>query len=184
MFSWLDLIIVVYLLAMAFLGFRYGLFRRFLHIGAFYVGLLLAQALSPGLAEVMGYQNGPYPAAAHFGVFLFVLFGLVVIGEGLMFGFSDALSAMNALIFDRFFGLVVGVVAGVFELAVVIYLFQYMAATPLQLGAIQPEVVNYFSAQMGTPSARLLNKLHPEVYFLYGPVLPSEPGNYFAKTFS
>jgi hypothetical protein len=45
-------------------------------------------------------------------------------------------------------------------------------------------VVNYFTGQMGSPSARLLNQLRKEVIFLYGPVLPPEPGSYFAKTYS
>ncbi len=184
MIGWIDAIVLVYVLVNAVLGFRYGLFRRVLHVAAFYVGLLLAQALSVGVSQLFNFQTSSYPSAAHFGVFLAVLFVLVVIGEVLMFGYGDALAAMNALIFDRFFGLALGVAAGIFEMAVILYLFQYMAATSLPSGAIKPDIVNYFSGQMSSPSARLLNSLRSEVIFLYSPVLPAEPVSYFAKTYS
>ncbi|HXA42603.1 MAG TPA: CvpA family protein [Candidatus Solibacter sp.] len=184
MIGWIDAIVLVYVLINAVLGFRYGVFRRVLHVAAFYVGLLLAQALSVGLAQMFSFNTGSYPSAAHFGVFLAVLFVLVVVGEVLMFGYGDALAAMNALIFDRFFGLALGIAAGVLEMAVVLYLFQYMAVTSLPSGAIRPDVVNYFSGQMSSPSARLLNQLRSGVIFLYGPVLPAEPASYFAKTYS
>jgi uncharacterized membrane protein required for colicin V production len=180
----IDAITLVYVLINAFLGFRYGLFRRFVHIGAFYLGLLLAQALSPGLSQMMDFHQGPYPVAAHFGVFLGVLLGLVVIIEALTFGFADALGAFNALIFDRFFGLVVGILAAIFEMAVIVYLFQYMSATPLVSGGSKPAVVNYFEGQLGYPTPRALNQLRPYVIVLYQPVLPPEPARYFAKTIS
>ncbi len=178
----IDIITLIYVLINALLGFRYGLFRRFVHIGAFYLGMLLAQALSPGLAQSMNYQQGPYPVAAHFAVYLGVLLLIVVVLEALMFGFGDALEAMNALIFDRFFGLGVGILAAVFEMAVVIYLFQYMAATPIQSGGSQPAIVNYFSGQLDSPTPRALNQLRPYVIVLYQPVLPPAPASYFAKT--
>ena len=178
----IDAITLIYVLIMALLGLRYGLFRRFVHIAAFYLGLLLAQALSPGLAQLMNFQQGPYPVAAHFATYLGVLFLIVVVFEALMFGFADVLEAMNALIFDRFFGLVVGMLAAVFEMAVIIYLFQYMAATPIQSGGTKPAIVNYFSGQLDSPTPRALNQLRQYVVVLYRPVLPPEPASYFAKT--
>jgi uncharacterized membrane protein required for colicin V production len=178
----IDIITLVYVLINAGLGFRYGLFRRFIHIGAFYLGMLLAQALSPGVSELLNFQQGPYPVAAHFGLYLGIVLIMVVVFEGLMFGFADALAAMNALLFDRFFGLVVGILAAVFEMAVVVYLFQYMATTPIQSGGSQPAIVNYFVGQLDTPTPRGLNQLRPYVIVLYQPVLPSEPTRYFAKT--
>jgi uncharacterized membrane protein required for colicin V production len=177
-----DVITIIYVLINALLGFRYGLFRRFIHIGAFYLGLLLAQALSPGVSQMLNYHQGPYPVAAHFGVYLGVVFFMVVALELIMFGFKDALGAMNALIFDRFFGLAVGILAGIFEMAVIIYLFQYMATTPVQSGGSKPAIVNYFSGQLDSPTPRALIQLRPYVIVLYRPVLPPEPTNYFAKT--
>ncbi len=180
----IDVITLIYVLINAGLGFRYGLFRRFVHIGAFYLGLLLAQALSPGLSQMMNFHQGPYPVAAHFGVYIGIVLFIVVALEAIMFGFGDALEAMNALIFDRFFGLAVGIIAAVFEMAVIVYLFQYMAATPIQSGGSKPAIVNYFSDQLGYPTPRALNQLRPYVVDLYRPVLPPEPASYFAKTIS
>jgi uncharacterized membrane protein required for colicin V production len=178
----IDVITIIYVAVNAYLGFRYGLFRRFVHIAAFYLGLLLAQALSPGLTQMANFHQGPYPVAAHFGIFLGVVLFLVVALEVIMFGFADALEAMNALIFDRFFGLGVGIAAGIMEMAVILYLFQYMAATPVQTGGSKPAIVNFFSGQLDSPTPRGLNQLRPWVVILYRPVLPPEPASYFAKT--
>jgi uncharacterized membrane protein required for colicin V production len=180
-----DAVVILYVVINAFLGFRYGLFRRFLHIAAFYVGLLLAQAMSPGLAGVFNYNTGPHPTAGHFFLFMVVLFGLVLVVEGLMFGLGGVLDAFNALIFDRFFGLVVGAIAGVLEMAVFLYLFTFMYATPMPSGASQPPIITSIASQVeGSPTAKALSKLRQYIVVLYGPVLPPEPGTYFAKTYS
>jgi uncharacterized membrane protein required for colicin V production len=180
-----DVIVVLYVLVNAVLGFRYGLFRRFVHIGAFYLGMLLAQAMSPGLAGAFNFNTGTQPTAGHFLLFLVVLFGLVLIVEVLMFAFGSVLDAFNALIFDRFFGLVIGAVAGVLEMAVFLYLFNFMIATPLPSGASQPPIVTSLASQLeGSPTAKAMARLRQYIVVLYGPVLPSEPGTYFAKTYS
>jgi uncharacterized membrane protein required for colicin V production len=181
----IDVVIALYVIVNAFLGFRYGLFRRFLHIGAFYLGILLAQALSPGLAGVLNYNTGTHPTAGHFLRCIAVLFGLVLVIEGLMFAFGSVLNVFNALIFDRFFGLVVGAIAAVFEMALVLYLFNYMIATPLPSGSSQPSFVSTIASQIeGSPSAKALAQLRQYIVVLYGPVLPPEPATYFAKTYS
>ena len=181
----IDAIVIIYVLINAFLGFRFGLFRRIVHIGAFFLGLLLAQAVSPGFAQMANFHTGSHPTDGHFVAFLGILFGLVVIVEAIMFGFADALDAMNALIFDRFFGLIIGSVAAVFEMGVVLYLFTYMVATPLPSGATHAELISSISTQAGSsPTAKALAQLRPYIVVVYGPVLPPEPGNYFAKTFS
>jgi uncharacterized membrane protein required for colicin V production len=180
-----DVAVVLYVVVNAFLGFRYGLFRRFLHIGAFYLGVLLAQALSPGLAGLLNYNTSTHPTAGHYLVFIVVVFGLVLVVELLMFAFGSVIGAFNALIFDRFFGLVIGVVAGVLEMAVALYLFNFMVATPLPSGSSQPPIVTAISSQLeGSPTANLMSRLRPYIVLLYGPVLPPEPGSYFAKTYS
>jgi uncharacterized membrane protein required for colicin V production len=181
----IDAIVIIYVLINAFLGFRFGLFRRIIHIGAFFLGLLLAQAVSPGFAQMGNFHTGSHPIDGHFLAFMGILFGLVVIVEAIMFGFADALEAMNALIFDRFFGLVIGSIAAVFEMGVVLYLFTYMIATPLPSGATHADIVSTASSQVGSsPAAKALSQLRPYIVVVYGPVLPPEPGIYFAKTFS
>jgi uncharacterized membrane protein required for colicin V production len=180
-----DVVVVLYVIVNAALGFRYGLFRRFVHIGAFYLGMLLAQAMSPGLAEFFNYHTSTHPTAGHFFVFMAVLFGLVLIVESLMFAFGSVLDAFNALIFDRFFGLVIGAIAGVLEMAVFLYLFNFMFATPLPAGASQPPFITSLAGQLeGSPTAKAVSRLRQYIVVLYGPVLPPEPGTYFAKTFS
>lgn len=181
----IDAIVLIYVLINAFLGFRFGLFRRLLHIGAFFLGLLLAQALSPGFDQMANLHTGSHPTDGHFLAFLGVLFGLVVVIEALMFAFASALDAMNALIFDRFFGLIIGAIAAVFEMGVVLYLFTFMFATPLPSGTTHSDITSSVASQAGSsPTARALSQLRPYIVVLYGPVLPPEPGIYFSKTFS
>jgi uncharacterized membrane protein required for colicin V production len=181
----IDAVVIVYLLINAFLGFRYGLFRRIVHIGGFYLGLLLAQAISPGFAQMANLHTGAHPTDGHFLAFLGILFGLVIVVEILMFAFASALDAMNALIFDRFFGLIVGSIAAVFEMGVVLYLFGFMYATPLPSGATHADIISTINSQAGSsPTAKALSQLRPYVVVLYRPVLPPDPGIYFSKTFS
>jgi uncharacterized membrane protein required for colicin V production len=181
----IDAIVIVYVLINSLLGFRYGLFRRLVHAGAFFLGLLLAQAISPGFAQMANFHTSTHPTDGHFLAFLGIVFGLVIIVEGLMFAFGSVIDAMNALIFDRFFGLVIGIIAGVFEMGVVLYLFTYMVATPLPSGDTHTDIVGSLSSQASTsPTAKALSQLRPYIVVLYGPVLPPEPGNYFARTFS
>jgi uncharacterized membrane protein required for colicin V production len=181
----IDAVVIVYVLINAFLGFRYGLFRRLLHIGAFYLGMLLAQAISPGFAQLANFHTSDHPTDGHFLAFVAIVLGMVVIVEILTFALADALDVMNALIFDRFFGLILGTIAAVFEMGVLLYLFSFMVATPLPSGATHVDIVSTFSTQAASsPTARALTQLRPYIIVIYRPVLPPDPGLYFAKTFS
>lgn len=181
-----DFFFLLYILFNAFLGFRYGLFRRFLHVGSFYLGLLLAQAVSPGLSQQFGFSTGAHPAAAHFGVFLIVVLIVVGVIEVLGFAYRKELEFLNALVFDRFFGLAVGLVASALELTILLYLFANLVSTTGPGGtSAQPAIVTTASAQLSaSPTAGQLHRLQSIAIIAYRPVLPDEPGRYFAKTYS
>lgn len=180
-----DIVFILYALANIFLGLRFGLFRRAIHVGAFYLGMLLAQALSPGFAEQFGYSTGPNPASAHFGVFLAILFGMVVVAEILGFAYADALAFLNTLLGDRAFGAVLGLVASVLEIAVLIYLFGQLVDTKLPVGGGQAAIINssqdQLKASLLTPQ---IKKTEGVAVVVFRPVLPPEPGTYFAKTYT
>lgn len=180
-----DIVFVIYTLANVFLGFRYGLFRRFMHVGAFLLGMLLSQALSPGFAEQFGYNTGPHPADAHFGVYLAILFGIVVITEVLGFAYADALSFLNAMLGDRLFGAVVGLVASTLEIGVLLYLFAQLTSVGLPAGGSHAPVISSSQDQVSASLiAKQVKKLQDGTLFVFRPVLPPEPGTYFAKTYS
>ncbi|GAC1333850.1 MAG: hypothetical protein NVSMB17_14770 [Candidatus Dormibacteria bacterium] len=180
-----DVIFVIYLAANGFLGYRYGVFRRLVHLGFFFLGMLLSQALSPGFAEQFGYQNGPHPADAHFGVYLALLLGLVIVAEVLAFAYADALSFMNAMLFDRFLGGVLGIAASVLEVAVLIYLFAQLTAVALPSGGSHSAIVNSTQEQLSVSLlAKQIRRVQVPALFFFRPVLPPEPATYFAKTYS
>jgi uncharacterized membrane protein required for colicin V production len=180
-----DIIIVLYIVVSAFLGFRYGLFRRVIHLAAFYVGLLLAQYLSPGFSVQFGYSTGDHPADAHFGVYILIVVLLVVVIEILGALFGDALSFMNALVFDRFFGLLAGIGIATVELAALLYLFSNLVITPVPSGTGHPAVVTNIAQQLDEAYlTRLLRAVRPAATFIFLPVLPGEPARYFAKTYT
>jgi uncharacterized membrane protein required for colicin V production len=180
-----DIIFILYALANVFLGFRFGLFRRAIHVGAFYLGMLLAQAMSPGLTEQFGYNTGPNPASAHFGIFLAVLFGMVVVAEILGFAYADALAFLNTMLGDRAFGAALGLVASVLEIAILIYLFGQLVDTKLPQGGGQAAIVSssqdQFKASLLTQQ---IKKTQGVALLAFRPVLPPEPGTYFAKTYT
>lgn len=180
-----DLVFILYALVNAFLGLRYGLFRRAIHVGAFFLGMLLAQALSPGFAEQFGYSTGPHPASAHFGVFLAILFGMVIVAEVLSFAYADALAFLNTMLGDRAFGMLLGVVASVLELAVILYLFGQLVDTRLPSGGSQAAIISSSQDQVNSSLlAKQIKKTQGVALFMFRPVLPPEPATYFAKTFT
>jgi uncharacterized membrane protein required for colicin V production len=180
-----DAIFLIYILLNVFLGFRYGLFRRALHLGAFFLGMLLAQALSPGFAEQFGYNSGPHPADSHFAVYLVILFGLVIIVEGLGFGYADALGFLNTMIGDRFLGAVLGLFASVVELSVILYLLGQLTSTALPSGGSHASIVAATQEQVSSSIlAKQLKQVIPLSLVLFRPVLPPDPANYFAKTYT
>ena len=181
----IDLLIILYIVVNVLLGFRFGLFRRVIHILGFYVGLLLAQAVSPGASQSLGYSTGPHPAAAHFGIYLLILMVMVVVVEILGAAFGDALAAFNALVFDRFFGAAVGLIFAVLELSVVLFMFNNLLITPGPTGTGEPAAV--LTAQDSVQTSLLagvLNRARPAATFVYLPVLPSDAGRYFSKTYT
>ena len=180
-----DALFVIYIATNVFLGFRFGLFRRFLHLGFFFLGMLLAQALSPGFAQQFGYAGGPHPADAHFAVYLCLLFGLVVVAEILGFAYADALSFMNTMIADRFLGAALGLVASVLELAVLLYLFAQLTSVGLPTGGSHAPIVSSSQDQVShSLLAKQIRKVQVPALFFFRPVLPPEPQIYFAKTYT
>ncbi len=180
-----DIVFVLYIVLNAFLGFRFGLFRRAIHVGAFYLGMLLAQALSPGFSEQFGYNSGSSPSSAHFGVFLAIVFGMVIVAEVLGFAYADALAFLNTMLADRLLGTVLGATAAGLELAVILYLFAQMVATTLPTGSSLAPIVS--SSQDQIRASILTPQIHKAQglsLFLFRPVLPAEPGTYFRKTYS
>jgi uncharacterized membrane protein required for colicin V production len=180
-----DVLFLIYILVNVYFGYRYGLFRRIIQLGAFFLGMLLAQALSPGLAEQFGYNTSAHPADAHFGVFLAVVFGMVIVGEVLGFAYADALGFLNSMLGDRFFGAALGLVESVLELSVLIYLFGQMYAVALPAGGAHADIVVASQDQLNhSILAPQIKRIQGAALFLFQPVLPPEPGTYFAKTYS
>ena len=179
-----DLIIVLLAAGSIFLGFRFGLFRRLVHFGGFFVALLLATNISPGVSTFLGYNTSAHAADAHFGIFLAIVVALVVIVEILGAAFGDALGFLNALVFDRFLGAIAGAVVVALELSVLLYLFQNLMITTLPGGAGHTPVVTSSADQLDQSIlARGLRAVRPAATFVYLPALPTEPTTYFSKTY-
>jgi uncharacterized membrane protein required for colicin V production len=180
-----DILFVIYVGVQMFLGLRFGLFRRLVAFAAFYVGMLLARSLSGAASQQFGYSSGQHPSDAHFAIFLIILFFLVIAIEVVTAAFGSALTAFNALVFDRAFGTAAGAVAGVLELAVLLYLFGFLISTPIPAGTGHSPLVNSSQEQIGSSLlVKPLKSVQPAATFIFSPVLPSEPGKYFASTYA
>jgi uncharacterized membrane protein required for colicin V production len=180
-----DAFAVVWVLANMYLGFRHGMFRRVVHIAAFFLGLLLAQTLSVGFAQLLNLNTGNTPVSSHFLLFVGIVIGVVVFAEILGFAYASALQFFSGMIFDRFFGLVLGLLAGVFEMTVLLILFEQMFATAGPTGSAQLAILTALNdSVIGSPTAGLLHNLVPAAKVIYSPVLPPKLETYFTKTFS
>jgi uncharacterized membrane protein required for colicin V production len=179
-----DAIVIVWVLANMYLGFRHGLFRRIVHVLAFYLGMLLAQALSVGFSQLLNLNTGNNPVSAHFVLFVGIVLAVVLFAEILGYAYGSALRSFSGLLFDRFFGLALGLAAGALEMAVLLFLFNQMFATDGPTGTAQLAVMTLLhDAITGSPTAHLLDNLMPLAKFVYAPVLPPKPETYFTKTF-
>jgi uncharacterized membrane protein required for colicin V production len=180
-----DAIFIIYTLANMFLGFRYGLFRRVVHVGAFLLGMLLAQALSPGFAEQFGYNTGTHPADSHFGVFLAILFGIVIIAEVLGFAYAEALGFLNTLLGDRFFGALLGLVASTLQIGIILYLFAQLTSVTLPSGGSNAGIIGSSQTEINNSIvAKQVKRIQEVTLLVFRPVLPPEPVSYFAKTYT
>jgi uncharacterized membrane protein required for colicin V production len=180
-----DAFVVLYVVVNVFLGFRYGMFRRIIHLGAFYVGMLLAQALSVGFSQLLNYNTGSSPVSAHFVLYFVILFGVVLFAEILGFAYAGALKFFSGLIFDRFLGVALGIGTSAFELTVLLFLFNSSVATQGPSGTVQLGIISAMNEQVKSSiSARQLEKVEPSAKFFYAPVLPPSPQTYFTKTYS
>lgn len=180
-----DAIFFAYVVINVYLGFRFGIFRRVVHLGAFFLGMLLAQALSVGFTQLLNYNTGRYPVSAHFVVYLGILLLLVVVAEVLGFAYASALRFLSGLVLDRLMGTVVGLATAVLELSILLYLFGQMIATQGPTGTAQLSIVTSTAEQLSTsPTVKQLKRIEPYSLVFYRPVLPPEPATYFTKSFS
>ncbi|MEA2645049.1 MAG: hypothetical protein QOE92_132 [Chloroflexota bacterium] len=180
-----DLLIVAYIGLNIYLGYRYGMFRRIMHIGAFFLGLQLAQALSIGFSQLMGYNTSPYPVSAHLLLYIGTIFAVVVFVEVLGFAYASTLRFMSGMLFDRSLGVVAGAVGAVFEVSILVVVILAAASTTGPSGSAQLLVVTTSAEQLtGSPTAKLIARVEPYAKFVYTPVLPADLSTYFTRTFT
>lgn len=180
-----DILILLFIALNIFLGYRFGMFRRIMHIGGFFVGLLLAQALSVGFSQLMNYNTGSYPVSAHVLLYIGTVFAVVLFLEMLGFAYASTLRFMSGMLFDRSLGVVAGAIGAVFEVAILVVIIEAAAATPGPAGSAQLPIVSAAAEQLSnSPTAKLVGRAEPYARFVYIPVLPADLSTYFKKTFS
>jgi uncharacterized membrane protein required for colicin V production len=180
-----DILAIVYIAINLYLGWKYGVFRRIMHVGAFFLGMLLAQAISVGFAQLLNYNTGKVPVSAHLLLYVGIVFAVVVFVEILGFAYAKSLQFMSGMIFDRFLGLAIALAAGALELTMLLFIFNLAINTQGPTGTAQMGVVTGMEEQVkSSPSAKQFERLLPTAKLIYAPVLPPQPDVYFTKSFS
>jgi uncharacterized membrane protein required for colicin V production len=180
-----DIVIVAYVVLQGYLGLRFGFFRRLIHLAGFYLGLLLARAISPAGAQSLGWNTGSHPPDGHFGLFLLVLFGIVVAAELLALAYGSLLDFFNAMVFDRFLGAGTGALMAVLELSLLLYLFGHLLSTAPPGGTGRSDLVLSSADQISHSFlAHGLKTVEPLATFVFLPVLPNEPGKYWTTSYT
>jgi uncharacterized membrane protein required for colicin V production len=180
-----DVFVVLYIAVDMWFGFRYGTFRRIIHLFAFFLGLLLAQAVSVGFAQLLNTQATDHPISYHYLVYMGILFALVIISEILGFAYASALTFLNAMIFDRFFGIAVGLVGALLEMSIVLYIFTSMFTATGPSGTSQLPILRLVNDQIGISLIKpALETVQTVSKVIYAPVIPQNYGQYFGKTYS
>ena len=180
-----DIVLILYILANIYMGWRYGVSRRLLHFGGFYIGILMAGLTSVELNKNFGWANGDHPQSSHFWIYLGVVVFLVVVFEVLGFAYAGLFRFITAIIFDRVGGALVAIVASVLEIAVIVFMFTAMVSTAGPGNtSLSAETATIASQVSDSPTVKLVRLAETAALLLFRPALPADTNTYFAKSFT
>jgi len=181
----IDILFVLYIALNIYLGWRYGVSRRLLHFGGFYIGIFMAGLMSVDLNKNFGWASGDHPQSSHFWLYLGVTMALVVIFEVLGFAYSGLFKFITAIIFDRIGGAAVALVAAVLEIAIMVFMFNAMVATGGSGNASLSAESSTIAGQIGdSPTVKVIRNFENAALFIFRPVLPADTTTFFSKSYT
>ena len=122
-----DGLLVVLIVANAFLGWKSGFLRRVIAFIGLYVGIIAAYYVGDGIADFFNKNS----IVTHSWTFLGVVFVCVVIAEIVSRLLAERIERLLTLVFDKAAGLVSGAAVGFFQALTVFWVAFAFGAAPV-----------------------------------------------------
>jgi hypothetical protein len=176
--TWVDAIPIVLVLVYALLGFLTGVMRRLIGLVSLYVACVAATNMGLQAGGIL-QQSSSYPTAdARIYGFFGILFAVIIVIDGAA-QLANSQIQIQAIVFNRVSGVVIGVVTGLILSILVTYELQ-AAGNPFggtQLDSFQQSVRDGVNgSHVAVPLVRAIGR---PIISLFQPVLPSDPQIYF-----
>jgi hypothetical protein len=176
--TWIDVVGILVVAGYGVGGFFTGVLRRLIGLVALYVAFLAATNMGLQAGGILQQSsNFETPDARVFGFFGIVVAVLLIVEGATQLAHSQI--QIPALLFNRAFGVLVGVVTAVVLVAISTNELQ-AAANPFGGSVLDPTQQRIKDAVQGShvvvPAANALNKV---LVGLFQPALPSDPQIYF-----
>jgi uncharacterized membrane protein required for colicin V production len=169
-----DFTLIVVVAVNCFMGWRFGLVRRAIAFVAVFGGTVAATYIGNPLASVI--RSGSLYTNAWSFVAVFVI--VVVMIEILAALYGEQLQKVDAVVFDRFTGVVAGVIVGVLEVGVLCLVAQAVAnVQPTTTTSVPPTHTEAATAVDNGLLTQFVVRLEPGIQTLLSPVLPSNLSN-------
>jgi colicin V production protein len=176
--TWVDAIPIVLVLVYALLGFLTGVMRRLIALVSVYVACVAATNMGLQAGAVLQTSSGYGTADSRIYGFFGILFAVIIVIDGAA-QLANSQIQIQAIVFNRVSGVIIGVVTGLILSVLVTYELQ-AAGNPFggtQLDSLQQSVRDGVNgSHVAVPLVRAIGK---PILSLFQPVLPSDPQIYF-----
>jgi hypothetical protein len=176
--TWVDAIPIVLVLVYVLLGYFTGVMRRLIGLVSLYLACFAANAMGLQAGSILQQSSNYGTADARIYGFFGILFAVIIIIDGAA-QLANSQIQLQAIVFNRLSGVIIGVVTALLLSVVVTYELQ-AAGNPFGgtvLDSLQQNVRDGVNgSHVAVPLVRALGK---PVISLFQPVLPSDPQIYF-----
>ena len=176
--TWVDAIPVVLVVVYAVLGYFTGVMRRLIGLVSLYVACVAATNMGLQAGGILQQSSSYGTADARIYGFFGILFAVIIVIDGAA-QLANSQIQIQAIVFNRLSGVIIGVVTGLLLSILVTYELQ-AAGNPFggtQLDSLQQSVRDGVNgSHLAVPLVRALGK---PVISVFQPVLPSDPQIYF-----
>jgi hypothetical protein len=176
--TWVDAIPIVLIPLYILLGYFTGVMRRLIGLVSVYVACFAANAMGLQAGAILQQSSGYGTADGRIYGFFGILFAVIIVIDGAA-QLANSQIQIQAIVFNRVSGVIVGLVTGLLLSVLVTYELQ-AAGNPFggtQLDSVQQGVRDGVNgSHVAVPLVRAIGK---PIVQLFAPVLPVDPQIYF-----
>jgi hypothetical protein len=176
--TWVDAIPIVLILAYAVLGYLTGVMRRLIGLVSLYLACIAATNMGLQAGYILQQSSSYGTADARIYGFFGILFAVIIVIDGAA-QLANSQIQLQAVMFNRVSGVIVGVLTGLLLSVLVTYELQ-AAGNPFGgtvLDATQQSIRDGVNgSHVAVPLVRAFGK---PIVSIFQPVLPSDPQIYF-----